>query len=184
MLPDVQYVELLPWWVERIVVPVAFTLFGAFLGFVLTWFKDFLDERSKKKAFLQATRLELISLKEQLEASLSQAEESAERFKATRQAPGLLGTLRNTVFTTQLGKLKSLNDPLLIELVKFYSDVSVLESLLKKLARTGESLSTALASEARGRLEDELSSALRVLQEQLRAFIWRCDLLIERLPKV
>ena len=67
-MPTVQNV---PWWLDRVAVPISFTLFGALLGLMLGRLKDWLDDRKAKRTFLKATRVELSVVREHLHASAS-----------------------------------------------------------------------------------------------------------------
>lgn len=49
--PTMQPVEQIPWWLNRLTM-AAFTLVGAGIGFAADRFKDWLDARAARQAFL------------------------------------------------------------------------------------------------------------------------------------
>ncbi len=134
----------IPWWAERLLLPIVFTVVGAGLGFVLSRWNATLDARGAKKAFLAAIRLELSGLQKQLEASSDELQGSRSRFQNNQGSPPhIIGTTRNTVFSSQLGKLKDLADPLLMEIIELYSDLGVLEKGIEALNNCSQEYSDA-----------------------------------------
>jgi hypothetical protein len=123
-----------PWWVDRLLIPVVFALVGAGIGFGVGQITNWLERHTAKRAFLRAIRLELLGLQDQLQASLNEVEASRERLQRNVAAPPhLVGTLRNTVFASQLGRISDLSDPLIIEIIKLYSDLPVLLQIIAAL---------------------------------------------------
>src|SRR5690348_11848543 len=98
----------IPWWADHLLLPIVFIVVGAALGFVLTWLKASLDAKAAKDAFLAAIRSELSSLRDQLAKSSDTLADSMSRFRDGGSPPHLAGTLRTTVFSSQLLKLTSL----------------------------------------------------------------------------
>lgn len=144
-----------------------------------------MERRRAKRAFLQAIRLELLGLEEQLKASLNEVDGSIERLqKKILTAPHLVGTLRNTVFTTKLGRLGDLSDPLIMEIVKLYSDVPVLLQIIESVNRQGPELSKDDGSAQQGQRISRMQSTVVVLAEQLRAYMGRTRHLVESLENV
>jgi hypothetical protein len=71
----------------------------------------------------------------------------------------------------------------MIDIIRFYSDVEVLEQLIQALNHeVDESAKLVAGSQARGQMNAEVSSAARVLSEQLGAFIRRAADLLVKLP--
>src|SRR5207245_7770678 len=60
--------------------------------------------------------------------------------KGVAAPPHLVGTLRNTVFTSQLGKVSDLADERIVEIVKLYSDLPVLLQIIEGLNRKSSEL--------------------------------------------
>jgi len=112
-----------PWWS-----PILYTLFGACLGFALTRFKDWLDERKELKRFFAGVRVELAAMNKDLKGTLKDATENREHLdKGERQALHLLTNFRRGIYDSQIGKLKDVSSPRAIELVQFYDRISNLE---------------------------------------------------------
>src|SRR5260370_10241140 len=105
-----------PWWLDRtIMLPILYTLFGACLGFAASRLKDWLDERKARKSFLAAVRRELATISEHLKGTLKNATECNEGLdKGQHQVLHLATTFQTAIYTSQIGKLKSVSDPLLI----------------------------------------------------------------------
>jgi hypothetical protein len=96
--------QALPWWADRLVIPAIFVLLGAGIGLGVGQIAAWLERRRTKRSFLRAIRLELMGLQEQLQASLDETEGSKERLQRNVPTiPHLVGTLRNTVFTSKTG---------------------------------------------------------------------------------
>jgi len=110
--------------------PIVYTAFGAFLGFILTRWKDWLDERKMQKRFFAAVHAELIQMNEHFEGTLRDATENEEKLdKGERRALHLLTKFQRGVYDSQIGKLKDVSDQLLIEIIQFYDKLSNLESV-------------------------------------------------------
>lgn len=134
-----------------------------------------------KRAFLKAIRLELAGLQEQLQASLREVNAGRRRFEADIGAPPqLAGTLRTTVFSTQLGKLRDVSDPLVIEIIRLYSDIPVLEQVLDLLNKQASEYSKVQGVQ-RQILRDQILSATQVLIESLAGFLHRIRDLLSKL---
>jgi hypothetical protein len=114
-----------PWWL-----PVLYTSFGACLGFVLARLQGRLEKRETRKSFLSGVRAELTTMDEHLKGTLKNATEYKERFdKGDRSLLYLPTDFQRGIFDSQIGKLKSVADPLVIEVIQFYDKVSNLEKV-------------------------------------------------------
>ncbi len=49
-----------------------------------------------------------------------------------------MGVIRNTVFTSQLGKLRDLDDPVIMDVIKLYSDLGTIEKILEAANEHGK----------------------------------------------
>jgi hypothetical protein len=118
-----------PWWLDRaVMLPILYAFFGASLGFVFGRLKDWFDERGARSAFLEAIRVELATVAEHLKGTLKDATECNERLeKGERKVLHLATAFQTAIFISQVGKLKSVADPLLIEIIRFYDKLSNLE---------------------------------------------------------
>jgi hypothetical protein len=74
--------------------------------------------------------MELDALTEQLNASLAEVEASLLRLQQFGAGPYLVGVVRNVVFTSQLGKLRDVDDPTIMKVIKLYSDLGTLDKIL------------------------------------------------------
>jgi hypothetical protein len=174
----------LPWWAERLVIPVVFALVGAGIGFGTGQITAWLERRRTKRSFLQAIRLELIGLREQLQASLDEVEASIERLqKNVPIPPHLVGTLRNTVFTSQLGRISDLSDPLIIEIIRLYSDLPVLLQIIGALNQHSAELSKDDGSAQQAQRIRAVLSIVIALSIQFKGFLTRIQGLAEKLPR-
>lgn len=171
-------------WLREFVVPVFFTLFGASLGYIATLIRDERKARRDRKAFLRAVGMELDALGKQLKDSLQEVTGSRERVEAGgKTGPQIAAAFRTIVFTSQLGKLRDVDDPLLVEVVHFYSDLAVLERIIESLNETGAEYTRApVPSGEKDSVRPRLLSTLRVLQEQFAVFGARLQKLRAKLP--
>jgi hypothetical protein len=173
----------LPWWVERLVIPVIFALVGAGIGFGAGQVTAWLERRRTKRTFLRAIRLELLGLREQLQASLDEVEASKERLQRNiATPPHLVGTIRNTVFNSQLGRISDLSDPLIIEIIKLYSDLPVLLQIIGALNQHSMELSKDDGSAQQAQRIRAVLSIVIALSVQFNGFLTRIHGLVERLP--
>jgi len=109
--------------------------------------------------------------------------DSTDRVKGgSATGPQFAAALRTAVFTSQVAKL-SLDDPLLISVVHYYSDLGTLQHILEMVDDTSAEFSSADASSAQKEtVRPRLLSSLRVLQEQLAGFGKRLRELRAKLP--
>jgi predicted metal-dependent TIM-barrel fold hydrolase len=171
-------------WLRELVAPVFFTLFGASLGYIATLIRDERKAKRDKEAFLRAVGMELDALGKQLDASLQEVTGSKERVEAGgKTGPQIAAALRTIVFTSQLGKLRDVDDPVLIEVIHFYSDLAMLERIIEGVNETGIEYTRApVPSGEKDSIRPRLLSTLRVLQEQLAGFGARLRKLRAKLP--
>jgi hypothetical protein len=170
-------------WLREFVIPVFFTILGAGLGFIVSEIKD--DRRAKraKSSFLRAVGMELDALATQLNASLREVRGSAERVATGNNGPKFAGVNRTGVFTSQVGKLRDVDDPLVIEVIHFYSDLGNLLQIFQIVGDLGDEFTKASSpSGEKDAARSRLSSGLQVLQEQHVGFLARLTPLRAKLP--
>lgn len=110
-------------------------------------------------------------------------EGSRERLQRNEPVPPhLVGTLRTTVFTSQLGKVSDLSDPLIFDIIKLYSDLLVLPQIIVALNQRSAELSKdeGIAQQAQ-RIKAILSVVIS-MSVQLSGFMARIRELVRRLP--
>jgi hypothetical protein len=174
----------LPWWADRLLVPVVFVLLGAAITFATGQITARRERHRAKRAFLQAIRLELRGLEEQLQASLKDLQASKERLdrNVADPPPYLVGMLRTTVFTSQLGKLSDLSDPLVYEVIKLYSEIPVLLEIIEVLNQNSKELARDDGSAQQARRMKAVASIVTALILQGDGFIGKIRNLVEKLP--
>jgi len=170
-------------WLREFAIPAFFTLFGATLGFITSQIHDARKAKRDKEAFLRAIGMELDALGDQLDASLHEVKGSVDRLNHGDTAPQFGGALRTSVFSSQVGKLRDVDDPLLIKIVHFYSDMGTLQQTFEIVNGIGSEYNRAVvASGERDKVRSRVLSGLRVLQEQISGFATRLRALRAKLP--
>jgi hemoglobin-like flavoprotein len=149
-----------------------FTFFGAALGFCASEFHDHLQARRSKKAFLQAVGMELDALATQL--NLWHYGTMIEQQNVTGNAqtgPTLQNMFGKAVYTSQVGKLRDLNNPLLLEVAQVYSNLSTLESFIEGVNEISTEFNRAdIRSGQQNRVRPRLTKALSELLDQSDKF--------------
>ncbi len=119
-------------WLRELILPVSFILVGAGLGFFLSQVSDWLKAKRDKKAFLRAIGMELDALRSQLEEWNREVKESLESVSGgSATGPQYSAVLQTTVFKSQLGKLRDVDDSLVAGVILFYSELGMLEQSVK-----------------------------------------------------
>jgi len=169
-------------WLPGFVIPILFTLFGAAFGFFASQLRDDRNAKRAKQTFLRAIGMELDALHKQLDASLREVNDSTARL-ARGAAPRFAGALRTIVFTSQLGKLRDVSDPLMIEIVHFYSDLGTLQQTFEIVNDIGVEYNRAhVPSGEKEAIRPQVISGIRVLQEKISEFAGRLGQLRAKLP--
>lgn len=170
-------------WLHGVVIPILFTVFGTVIGFFASQVQDDRRARQAKKAFLRAVGMELDALDVQLDASFREASESAQRVKGgDSTGPRFVGNPRRSVFDGQIGKLRNVDDPMMIEIIHFYSDLAIVEKAFEAANEFGAEYTRTASDVQRPSAQARLLSALRVLQEQISGFRRRLKPLRAKLP--
>jgi len=132
-----------PWWVEHLAVPIVFVILGAALGFSFGRLKDWLDNRKRKNVFLRAIRVELLVIRRHLEGTLKDATEARGKLdQGTPEALHLATNFQTGIYSSQVGKLNDVFDPLVIEVVQFYDSLMNLEKIKSRLTVVSFDLTT------------------------------------------
>jgi hypothetical protein len=179
-------------WLREFLFPALFVILGALIGAVLTYFTAQLsDDRKAKRAkdsFLRAIGMELDALSDQLDASYHEVKGSTARVQGGGVGPQFAATLRTSVFSSQIGKLRDVDDPLAIEVVHFYSDLGTLQQIFEsaneqsaEVNRAGIGVDVNVSLQVIG-LRGTLLSTLKVLLEQIYGFCNRLNKLRAKLP--
>jgi hypothetical protein len=175
--------HLLPWWVDRLLIPIIFVLVGAGITFATAQIAGWRERHRAKRAFLQAIRLELRGLEEQLQASLKEIQDSKARLeRGVAAPPHLVGTLRTTVFASQLGRISDLSDPVIFEIIKLYSDLAIVPQVVEALNQHSKELSKDEGIAQQAQKIRAVLSIVIALTLQYEGFVHRIRNLISALP--
>ena len=178
-LPSPQPIELVPWFCEKIVLPSAFIILDALIGFMSTSIRDWNEAHRAKKAFLRAIRRELVSIDKQLSTAIEEVKSANKRLLDDKQLPGFTLSFRTVVYSSQLSKLRDLDDPVLLDIVGFYSDLNALDGIVALLnenskdaenrrpPKLGDSIEVANQSAAFHTALAKTGSACRILLERI-----------------
>jgi len=170
-------------WLREVVVPVVFILFGSALGFVLSQINDDRKANRAKQSFLRAIRMEMDALSDQLDGSLHAVKVSKKTVAANGNGPKFAAAFRTSVFMSQIGRVRDVDDPLVIEIVHFYSDLGVLQPIFDGLNELSAEYNRASApSGEKDRVRTFVLSSLTELEHQMTGFGNRLKFLRDKLP--
>ncbi len=170
-----------PWWADRVLNLVS-VMVGAILGFLAAQAKDWLDARRSKKSFLTAVANELSTVKKQLQRSHDELTDAQRRFNERGTPPQFAGILSTTVFSNQVTHLKSLSDPLVLDVVNYYSTLPVLEGIGRLVNQEANEYLKITDAQQRDHAGIRLRSALRVMLEEIEKYLRNLDELCAKLP--
>ncbi|HUN63025.1 MAG TPA: hypothetical protein VMU53_13600, partial [Candidatus Sulfotelmatobacter sp.] len=129
------------------------------------------DERAAqaKAYFLKAVGMELDALEGQLEASRTAVGYGISEVTAgATRGPTYAVEWRTNVFSSQLGKLRDVADPLLIEVIHFYGEFGVLDQVRGAVNAVSAEFTAADASSGeRDKVRPRLLIRLKSLHEKL-----------------
>jgi hypothetical protein len=169
-------------WMRELVAPAFFILLGAVVGFLSSQLSDYWKAKRAKKSFARAIGMELDALNTQLVETLRQTTVWKEKVRSMA-APALALRLRTSVFSSQIGKLSDVADPLMIEVIHFYSDLGTLEQVFEEVNRRGDEYNHAsVPSGERDAVRLRLTAALSELEKYISAFSEELKKLRAKLP--
>jgi hypothetical protein len=174
--------ENISWWLDRIVVPISFTLIGALLGFASGRLKDWLDDRKAKKIFLRAVRVELSALRDHMDGTLKDATQARDELnKGIPVALHLSTVFQTGIYSSQVGKLRDIFDSLVIEVIQFYDKLANLERVKSRVTEVSFELATNAAGDSEAtavHYRDTLDEVIKRIGKLLP----EADELIRKLP--
>ena len=156
-------------WLRELVIPAFFMLLGAVVTYVVTIVRDDREAKRLRRAFLRAVDMELAALSKQLDASFDEVSESLERVKTQSTGPQFAASLRTAVFSGQIGKVRNVDDKLMIEVIHFYSDLGTIQQIFESTNELGKLYNTT-DSGIQKLVGGRLVSSLWVLQAQIKGF--------------
>jgi hypothetical protein len=178
------------WWLDRLFATPAFlVLFGAALGFGAGRINDWCNARKMKKAFLRAIRAELTTLRQHLSGTLKDASEARDDLlqKGIRKALYVATSFQTGVYTCQVGKLRDVFDPLVLEVIRFYDQLSNLERVKNHIYRRSFDLAALTGSNADKEKEQPLAkdyiSSLDEAIKRIKTLLLESEGLISKLPQ-
>lgn len=174
-------------WLREFLFPALFVLIGAVLGTVFTYFESkFSEDREAKRirqSFLRAIGMELDAHSDQLDATFNEVDGAIGRVTHGKVGPQFAWALRISVYTSQVGKLRAVDDSLMLEVVHFYSDLGSLQKILEGAnGLSAEFTRASVPSGQKDEIRPQLLSTLRVLNEQISGFGNRLRKLRAKLP--
>jgi hypothetical protein len=171
-------------WLHELAIPAFFTLLGAGVGFFSGQLADDRKAKKAKTAFLHAIGMELDALEAQLDGSLPEVKAAHDRVAGRSQTgPQFALALRTSVFASQIGKLRDVGDPLLIEIIHFYSDLGTLERVFEGANNTSREFTRAdIFSGEQDKIRPRLVSTMIELQNQMNIVLTRLRVLRRKLP--
>lgn len=175
--------EQIPWWLDRVLVPVFFTFFGASLGFGFGRLKDWFDDRKALQVFLKAIRMELLRVCEHLRGTLKDATQCRDDIqKGNRRVLHLASAFLTTIYSSQLGRVKDVSNALVIEVIAFYGSLANLERVKSHVTTASIEITTL----ARDKIGDELVrhylSALDEVIRRVQILLPAAEELVRKLP--
>jgi hypothetical protein len=176
-------------WLDRVATPAILVLFGAGVGFGSGRINDWCNARKAKKAFLKAIHFELTTLRQHLAGTLKDATEARDDLlqKGIRKALYLATSFQTGVYTCQVGKLRHVFDPLVLEVIRFYDQISNLERVKSHISRRAFELTVLTESKVDKEKEQPLAqdyiSSLNEAIKRINALLLQSEDLINRLPQ-
>lgn len=135
---------------------MVYAFFGACLGFIFARLTNWLDEQKARKRFFKAIRSELVTMNEHLNGTLKDATEAKEQYdRGDHRLLYLATAFQREIYDSQINRLKTVSDPLVIEVIQFYDKLSNLERVKSHL--------TSIALELTGLRRDDEQAVLQLV---------------------
>jgi hypothetical protein len=99
--------------------------------------RDGIQAKRAKQSFLRAIGMELDALRDQLDASAIEVKSAEARVRDNGQLPQFTYSLRTGVYTTQIGKLRDVDDCLVLAVIHFYSDFGIVGQMFQSVNDLG-----------------------------------------------
>ncbi|MFI5118172.1 MAG: hypothetical protein ACHP8B_15885 [Terriglobales bacterium] len=169
-----------PWWAEHLF-SLLNVVVGAAIGFAAAQAKDWLEARRAKKAFMVAVKRELSAIQDQLARAHDAIKDAQQRFDQSGTPPQFAVAFSTTAFDSQLPRLRSLSDDLVLTIVNFYSTLPVLCGMGRLVNEQGAEYLRAAGTADRDQAGIRVRSALRVTIEEVEKYQCTLDSLTGKL---
>lgn len=180
--------EQVPWWLDHVAMPASFVFLGAAIGFVAGRLNDWLNARIVKGGFLKAIRVELLILRNHLEGTLKDANEVIDlKKKGIPKVLHFAPVFQTGVYTCQVGKLRDISNPLVLEIIRFYDQLSNLERVKNHTAARAfelTGLTTSKEDSLKGQfVSSDYFSSLEEVIRRINQLLSAANGLINKLPQ-
>jgi hypothetical protein len=177
------------WILKQLLLPSFFVLLGATVGFFAGQLKEHFEARRVKQSFLKAVCYELGTLRVHLEGTFTEIDEVLNDLSqhGKRKAIHLSTQFQIGVYTSQLSRLRDVSDPIILDIIKFYDQLSNLEIIKDHV--TSRSFELVMLTEQpndigkEGPLGADYLSSLEEVRRRLGDLISSVGGLIRRLPQ-
>jgi hypothetical protein len=175
-------------WLNHVAGPAILVFLGAAVGFAAGRMNDYLNARIAKRVFLRAIRVKLSTLLQHLEGTLKDATEVRDFLqKGGRKSLHLATAFQIGVYTSQLGKLRDVSDPLVLEIIRFYDRLSNLERVKNHISVRSFELTALSGSSADKEREQPLAqdyiSSVDEAIKRISQLLLEAKSLISKLPQ-
>lgn len=137
---------------------------------------------------MEAIRIELSTLRKHLEGTVKDVTEVLDDFRqrGTRKALHLSPKFEIGVYTSQLARLRDVSDPVILQIIRFYDQLSNLEIVKARVASHSYELSALTRSsediEREAPIASDYVGSLEEVIRRINQLIPAADELIKKLP--
>lgn len=170
-------------WLKELGLPTFFTLLGASIAFASSQYRDSLRARKSKQFFVAAVRTELDGLEEQLKSMVADTRSSSAELKEGGIGPVFVSSLRTGGYATQIGKLRDVDDILILNVIHFYSDLSLLEPIIERVNEMSSNYNRASGAAERNDTRRQLLASIQFTKEHCESSILELQKLRSELTK-
>jgi hypothetical protein len=174
-------------WLREFVFPASFTILGAIIGAALGFsagqLRDSLKAKKSKKAFITAVSTELEVLEKQLTTMVTSTKESSHELRNGAAGPVFVSRLQSGGYATQIGRLRDVDDLLILKVIHFYSDLSLLEPIIEGVNEMSSNYNRASGAAERNDTRLQLLASIQFTKEHCESTILELQKLRAELTK-
>lgn len=167
--------------------PASFTIVGAIIGAALGFsagqLRDSLKAKKSKKAFITVVGTELEVIEKQLTTMVTSTVESSRELRKDGAGPIFVSRLQTGGYTTQIGKLRDVDDLLILNVIHFYSDLSLLEPIIEGVNEMSNNYNRANSAANRNDSRRQLLAGIQFTKEHCESSILELRKLRSELTK-